>query len=469
MKHLYLNEWKGFVRNTLIRTLLSLFVFSLILVTWFGIRQNNEQIEKQQMAQSHVRSQWNEMVPSNPHRAAHFGTYAFKPTSVLNSIDEGINSVTGNVLRLEGHIQNNITFSEASQSLLISKFGRLKPSLLLQFLIPLFLIFLSYSSYITEYESGRLKILVNQGASVSQIVLAKVLSIWTIGLSLLILTVVTQLFFNTHHLTVEVFLRLILLMSAYGIYYFIIISLTVSISLLLANATASMSLMIIIWISWTVFFPKIIGNATEQLVPLPTRIEFQEAMSNDRNKGIDGHNPSDERKKELEKATLKKYNVDALSDLPVNFAGIVMQADEEYGNEVWDKHFGALYVQLEHQKNIVQYSGFINPFSAVHSISMGSSGTDMFHHLDFLKQAENYRRVFIKTLNDEYAFGGSKTGERGWKADTTFFQSVEDFKYEHPTFSDFSSKYVTDIIVLLFWFLGSFVVLIISSKKVSVS
>ena len=62
------------------------------------------------MAQSHVRSQWNEMVPSNPHRAAHFGTYAFKPTSVLNSIDEGINSVTGNVLRLEGHIQNNITF-----------------------------------------------------------------------------------------------------------------------------------------------------------------------------------------------------------------------------------------------------------------------------------------------------------------------------------------------------------------------
>ena len=27
-----------------------------------------------------------------------------------------------------------------------------------------------------------------------------------------------------------------------------------------------------------------------------------------------------------------------------------MQADEEYGNEVWDKHFGALYLQLEHQK-----------------------------------------------------------------------------------------------------------------------
>ena len=104
-----------------------------------------------------VRSQWNEMEPSNPHRAAHFGSYAFKPTSILNSIDEGINSVTGNVLRLEGHVQNDITFW-----LLISKFGKLRPSLLFQFLIPLFLIFLSFSSYTAEYESGRLKLLINQ-------------------------------------------------------------------------------------------------------------------------------------------------------------------------------------------------------------------------------------------------------------------------------------------------------------------
>ena len=99
----------------------------------------------------------------------------------------------------------------------------------------------------------------------------------------------------------------------------------------------------------------------------------------------------------------------------------------------------------------------------------GTAGTDMFHHLEFLKQAENYRRVFIKALNDEYAFGGSKTGERSWKADTAFFQSVEDFRYVHPTFSNLSSKYVTDFIVLLFWSFGSFVVLTISSKRVSVS
>ena len=52
----------------------------------------------------------------------------------------------------------------------------------------------------------------------------------------------------------------------------------------------------------------------------------------------------------MEKSTLAKYNVEKLEDLPINFSGILMQEDEEYGNMVWDKHFGNLYKQLEKQK-----------------------------------------------------------------------------------------------------------------------
>ena len=46
----------------------------------------------------------------------------------------------------------------------------------------------------------------------------------------------------------------------------------------------------------------------------------------------------------LKEEYLVKYNVDSLSQLPINFDGIVMQADEEYGNQVWDKHFGNNYL-----------------------------------------------------------------------------------------------------------------------------
>ena len=100
------------------------------------------------------------------------------------------------------------------------------------------------------------------------------------------------------------------------------------------------------------FLPTIASNTSEKLIPLPTRAEFKEAMLEDRSKGIDGHNPRGERRDALEKETLEKYNVENLSDLPINFSGILMQEDEEYGNMVWDKHFGSLYEKLELQKEL---------------------------------------------------------------------------------------------------------------------
>ena len=468
MKEIIINEWLGYFRNKLFLYVGVFFCFFLCLVSFLGIIQNNKLNTEQELAHEHIRSQWDEMEASNPHSAAHYGTYAFKPISVLNSIDEGINSVTGNVLRLEGHRQNDIVFSEASQSLMISKFGKLKPSLIFQFIIPLLLIFFSFNTYISERNSGRLKLMLVQGASLRKVVFSKVLSIWFIGLFLLLVTLFFQLLFNSNNLNSDVFIRLLILFSSYAFYYLILINITILLSVIFKSSTAALSLTVLTWVFWTIFFPTIMGNTTEKLSPLPTRIEFKEAMSEDRSKGIDGHNPRGERRDALEKATLEKYNVDKLEDLPINFSGIVMQEDEEYGNMVWDKHFGDLYTQLEKQKSNYQLSGLINPFASLQNLSMGSSGSDMFHHLDFLTKAESYRRIFIKTLNDEYAFGGSKTGERGWKATNEFFRSVKDFKYELPTFLSFYSKYLIDVIILCFWVFFTTFSLYFFTRKITI-
>jgi ABC-2 type transport system permease protein len=128
-----------------------------------------------------------------------------------------------------------------------------------------------------------------------------------------------------------------------------------------------------------------------------------------------------------------------------------MQEDEEYGNIVWDKHFGNNYKILQKQKEIYQKSGFFNPFASLQSLSMGFCGTDMFHHLDFLKESEEYRRTLIKALNNEHAFGGAKTGDWKWTVNNTFFKSIEDFSYRNPKISDFLSHYLMDLLCLLWW------------------
>jgi len=460
------NEWKGLFRNKLFITLSSFFLISLIISTLFGIIQNNEQNLAQKNAQEHIRSQWDKMDPTNPHSAAHYGSYAFKPISILNSIDEGVNSVTGNVLRLEGHRQNNMVFSEVSQSLLISKFGKLKPALIFQFIIPLFLIFLSFNSYTLEKTSGRIKLLLVQGASLRRIIFSKVFSIWLISIALLSITIIIQLVFNKYQFDLDTLFRLSLFFISYAFYFYIIVSLTFIFSVVLKNNTWALSLTILTWIGWTIFLPSIIANISDEIIPLTTRIEFNESLAIDRSKGIDGHNPRGDRKEALEKATLKKYNVEKLEDLPVNFSGILMQEDEEYGNKVWDKHFGNLYNQLKAQKDLYQISGVVNPFISLQNLSMGISGTDMHHHIDFLDQAEKYRRVFIKSLNDEYAFGGSKTGERGWKASNEFFRSIEDFQFQSPNFLSFYTKYLADFLILLFWVLLLVTLLSFTTRKI---
>jgi ABC-2 type transport system permease protein len=441
------------------------FVTVLLLSVFLGNYQNQIQTENYQTAQKHVRKQWESIKEMNPHGAAHYGTYIFKPTNLLSSLDEGVNSITGNVLRVEGHVQNEIVHSEASQMQTISKFGKLKSSLLLQFIVPILLIFLAFSSISNEKQSGRLKLLLLQGASPNQIMFAKTLSVWLYGVGLLTLSIALYAVFNVQNIDNKIIERTFFFFTSYSFYYFIISGLTVFFSARWQNPTLALTSMLGIWIVWTIFLPNILMSSVEKWHPLPSRNEMQTAMKEDRSKGIDGHNPSDEREKEFEKQVLKKYGVDSISQLPINFDGLVMQADEEYGNVVWDKHFGNLKTVLSQQKQTYQLGGVFNPFVSLQNASMGFTGSDNLHHQDFLVQVENYRRVFIKMLNDKHAFGGSKTGDWDWKADNAFFKSVPDFAYKPTSISAILPNYILDVGLLAFWVIATTVLLVFGAKK----
>ncbi len=453
--------------RTLLGTSLA-FLLMLFLTLFLGHQQTQQQTQAYQTAKDHLRAQWEGIKEMNPHGAAHYGTYVFKPANLLGSLDEGVNTVTGNVLRVEGHVQNEIVHSEASQMQSISKFGKLKSSLLLQFIVPLLLIFLAFHTVSSEKQSGRLKLLVLQGAKPFSLIFAKTLAIWSYGLLLLMAVLLVYTLFNFQNLDAEVLTRSVLFFLSYALYYFILTGLTVFFSSRWQNATVALTSMLGIWIVWTIFLPNILMSSVEKWHPLPSRNEFKTAMKEDRSKGLDGHNPTDERKKELEEATLKEYEVDSLSQLPINFDGLLMQADEEYGNQVWDKHFGQLRTVLTQQKQSLQLGGSINPFIALQNASRGFAASDNLHHQEFLVQVEQFRRVFIKALNDKHAYGGSKTGDWGWKADNAFFKSIPDFKYQPITLASVFSHYVLDLAILMLWSILTVVLLILGARKMQI-
>jgi len=462
------NEWRFLVRSRLLIAISIAFVCILLLSIFLGNYQTQKQEQTYQKATEHLRQQWVSIDAMNPHSAAHYGTYVFKPANLLSNLDEGVNSVTGNVLRLEGHVQNEIVHSEASQMQAVSRFGKLKSALLLQYIVPLLLIFLAFNTISSEKQSGRLKLLVLQGAKPLEIILSKTLSVWLYGVLLLIFVVVVYGILNFQNLTAEILTRTGLFFLSYALYYFIISGLTVFLSARWQNATLALTSMLGIWILWTIFLPNILMSSAEKWYPLPSRNEFQSAMTEDRSKGMDGHNPSDERGIALEEKVLKEYGVDSLSQLPINFDGMRMQADEEYGNSVWDKHYGSNRNILHQQKKSFQLGGIINPFIALQNTSMGFMASDNLHHQEFLLQVENYRRVFIKMLNDKQTFGGAKTGNWGWKEDNAFFKSVPDFEHRPTQISVVLSNYIMDVSLLILWSIVVIALIFFGTKKIKI-
>ena len=201
------NEWRFLVRNKIFLGISIGYFSILILSIYFGNLENNAQKEITNDAKNHLREQWVSLDEMNPHSAAHYGTYVFKPANLFSSLDEGVNSVTGNVIKVEGHVQNEIVHSAASQSQVISRFGKLKSSLLLQYIVPLLLIFLAFNSISSEKQSGRLKLLILQGAKPQKLILAKTLSVWFYGFVLLIIVLVTYAFLNFDTINSEIIIR----------------------------------------------------------------------------------------------------------------------------------------------------------------------------------------------------------------------------------------------------------------------
>ncbi len=467
MGSIFKNEWQFLLRTRIVQFTSLGFLLLLFVSIWLSNMQNQKERNRYQEASSQLREQWESIDAMNPHSAAHYGTYVFKPSNALSGLDDGVRPLTGNVLRVEGHVQNEIVYSEASQMMFISRFGKLRSSLLLQYVIPLLLIFLAFQSMSNERQYARLKLLVLQGARPITLIFSKTLTIWLYGTLLLLWVVLVHVLTNFGSAPSDALWRLGGFILSYSTYYFIITGLTVVFSSMWRYPAAALTTMLGFWILWTIFLPGIFLSTVEEWHPLPSREEFQTAMREDRSKGLDGHNPQGERVQQLEEKVLATYGVDSISQLPINFDGLLMQEDEEYGNQVWDKHFGSIREVYARQKSSLQALGILNPFSALQNCSMGLTGNDNLHHQEFLLQVERYRRVFIKMLNDKHAYGGSKTGDWSWTADNDFFRSVPDFKYKPVQWQEVNKRYNNDGFILLGWWLATVGLMSLGSLKMN--
>ena len=185
----FLKETKELFREGRVRIALIIVLLLLGVAVWISARQYQNVNEQYAEAKTAERAIWDNQGEKNPHSAAHYGTYAFKPKYPLSLVDQGVDKYAGTSIFLEAHKRNEAQFSAAADQTGLARFGDLTPDFILLFIIPLLIILLGYNSFTKEREMGTLTLLKSQGISTAKWLLGKWMALF------LLIFIVTSLLF----------------------------------------------------------------------------------------------------------------------------------------------------------------------------------------------------------------------------------------------------------------------------------
>lgn len=404
-------------------------------------------------ARRETRQQWLDQGEKNPHSAAHYGVYAFKPKMPLSLVDPGIDPYVGVAAWLEAHKQNDFKFKPAQDSTALQRLGELTGATVLQLLLPLVIVLLTFSSFSSERELGTLRQVFSLGVKRSDIVWGKALGVSAALAILLIPAAVIGVaglaLASENGAIAQSWSRMALLTLSYLAYFASFIGVSLAVSAWSKSSRVALIALLGFWIFNGLIAPKAVTDIARALYPTPSALEFARDVEHDIENGIDGRNPLDARTEALKAALLKKYNVDSVEKMPVDFNGLRMQAGEEYGNKVFDKHFSALWATYEKQRNVHEFASLIAPALAIRSISMAMSGTDFPQHSHFAKAAEEYRRLINREMNMDLA--DNAKGKPVYMASQSLWEKIPEFHYVAPDLGWVLTKQTVSLTMLALW------------------
>lgn len=460
-------EIKEMWRENLLKYSGFILLFMLVLATIIGVEQYHRTNRQYQAAKNSERSIWETQSAKNPHSAAHYGTYAFKPKVAFSLIDKGVNQYTGNVIFLEAHKRNEAMYSEASDSTEIGRFGDLSISFVLLYLFPLLILLLCYKSFSKEKEMDTLRLLKSQNVSSISLVIGKWLAAYIpifISVSILFL-LIGGILSSVKDYAFFDWTSLAFLFGGYLLYYIILLSLFIAVSIWSKTSSMSFVICLFIWILFSFVVPKISTNITNDRFPYPTKQMFQAAVKDEVAKGLDGHNPWNEEAKLLKEKTLKEYGVDSVSQLPFNYDGYRMQKGEEYQAKIYKKHYEGLKdIFFEQSKQFKALSSF-SPLIPLRLLSMNICNTGYIAHWNFSDKAESYRIQKQRILNNDLK-DNSKTGDWDYKMTQEGFKKLPHFQYEPPTLNEILKNDRSNFFILFAWVALSLFFLFFSAKKI---
>ena len=416
--------------------LISLAVAALVVMAGFfanAVHEHGRLRAERQAVGATVQEQWNQQGVKNPHSAAHFGLYVFEPESALAALDPGLRRHTGQALWLEPHKRNLPRFAQAADDSAALRLGPASAAFLLYAMLPLLIIGLAFNSVAQEREQGTLRMLHCLGLSPSRLLGAKLagllLAVSAVFLPAILLAVL--LLDASMGLGADAFWRVGLGSLAYFVYFAIFAVLGLAASSCLRTRRLALLVLMGFWLLSVLVAPRVGASLAERLVSLPSATEFWSAIRTDIDRGLPGDGDAATRLAGFEAATLARYGVSRVDDLPVGDASLRRTFNDAYSAKVHDLHFGRLRARITRQAALMRLAAPLGPTLAMRALSMTLAGTDLAHRHAFDDSAEAHRRYVIG-LTEQWDQARSQGQSRDARADTADYRSVRAFAFGTP-------------------------------------
>ena len=441
-------------RDTLLRGLLIVTLVLVLISLLTGLQRERAFDKEKSAALETDRSVWMNQGEVNPHSAAHFSRYAFRPASPLAVVDPGTSDFAGLAIWMAAHTQDPAVFRRAEDGGELSRYTQLTPAFLVLTVAPLIVFLMLFGSVAGEREDGTLRQLLASGVDGRQFFKGKL----AVGIRTTVLvfaavfvpvTVVSALV-SPAEFGADAVLRAIGLFALYAAYLLIFVAVAVGVSARFRTRQTAFLALTCVWALMAVVLPRLAADVATIISPQPDAREASHELF----EAAEGYYEDPSKAEQAEEEILARYGVDSVDELPIDFEAYMLQVGEELAEPEFDRFYAELDTRYAEQESVLRSLSLLSPSIAASALSRGLAGTDRLHQREFVAAAELHRRDMIQLLNEDYMYNAGDEGE-GYTADAELWVQFTDLDFELPSLSRIGAAYIADALLLLIWLAAS--------------
>lgn len=434
----------------------------LILVAFAATAASNLQSDRaKDVVAAAERARWVGQGEKDPHSAAHYSIFAFKPSPLLSALDPGAEPFVGQSVWLEAHNQNDMLYRPQQNASPLQRAAFANPAALLTGFAPLIVFLLAFTLIAQDRERGGLRLALGAAVSPARLVLARAAAVWCASTIAFITPVALgalawSLFQS--RLTADTALRLVLWSGVMSAYLGVLAALGTLVCLKARNARLALAVLFGAWIAFALVLPRVLDGAAEASRPLPSSQSTKQQIAREAPAFW-----SDEQNARNRKALMARYGVQRYEDIP-NPRMAELDLMERHSHEVFDRVLGGFYGEVASQDCLYAWLSLLSPAAAAQTLSAAAAGSDFSHHRHFIDSAERYRRDLVNAMNAD-GMGHRAHGTERHLNDETLWASIPQFAYRAPSLAARSVEAWPAAVALLAWLAAAFAALQLIARR----